>query len=266
MTLSTQISTQARPAVARARFALPSALMLGALLLSGCNTLDRLEAIGKTQEFTPVVNPSEQPNYRPISLPMPQPVATARQPSSLWRVGSRTFFRDIRARTVGDIVTVVVDFRNRSASLGGGLNRSQTDTQGAGLNSAGSLFGLDIQQALGGADPTSLFGTNSNLTSRRNATTNGTDAANQLRLAAVVMQTLPNGNMVIQGRQEFLVNYDMRELLVSGVIRPEDISSGNTIEYDKIAEARIAYGGRGQVKDIAQPRYGTQFMDIILPF
>ncbi len=245
---------------------LPGVLLAGTLLLTGCNTLERIEGIGKTQEFTPVTNPTEQANYRPISMPMPQPVATARQPNSLWRVGSRTFFRDIRARTVGDIVTVVVDFRNRSASLGGGLNRQQTDTTGAGLNSAGSLFGLDVQQALGGADPTTLFGANSSLNSRRNATTNGTDAANQLRLAAVVMQTLPNGNMVIQGRQEFLVNYDMRELLVSGVIRPEDISSANTIEYDKIAEARIAYGGRGQVKDIAQPRYGTQLMDILLPF
>jgi flagellar L-ring protein precursor FlgH len=85
-------------------------------------------------------------------------------------------------------------------------------------------------------------------------------------VAAVVTQVLPNGNMVIEGRQEIRVNYELRELVVGGIVRPEDIESDNTLESTKIAQARIAYGGRGQITDVQQARYGQQVLDIVLPW
>jgi flagellar L-ring protein FlgH len=85
-------------------------------------------------------------------------------------------------------------------------------------------------------------------------------------VAAIVVDQLPNGNFIIAGRQEVRVNYELRELLVQGIIRPEDVSPANSINYKQIAEARISYGGRGQITDVQQPRYGQQVLDMVLPF
>jgi flagellar L-ring protein FlgH len=77
---------------------------------------------------------------------------------------------------------------------------------------------------------------------------------------------LPNGNLAIVGSQEMRVNYELRNLQIAGIIRREDITRENTIDYEKIAEARLVYGGRGQVYDLQQPRYGEQVLDVLLPF
>ncbi len=127
-------------------------------------------------------------------------------------------------------------------------------------------FETDFSQVLPDAvDPNNLVDFNSTTSNSGAGTVNRTEDI-ELKIAAVVTQVLPNGNLVIHGRQEMRVNFEVRELQVAGIIRREDITSTNTIKFDQIAEARIAYGGRGQITDVQQPRYGQQIFDIIFPF
>jgi flagellar L-ring protein precursor FlgH len=234
------------------------------LALTGCGTAERISNIGQAPELTPIQNPVQVASYQPVSLPMPAPEVAERQPASLWRPGSRAFFRDQRAHRVGDILTVTIDI-NDSAEIRNQTSRSRTTGQAAALN---ALFGYeaDLHQVLPDTvNPANLADYDS---SANHSGAGRVDREEEisLRVAALVTQVLPNGNLVIQGRQEVRVNFELRELLISGVIRPEDISANNTVRYDQIAEARISYGGRGQLTDVQQPRYGDQLFDIIMPF
>lgn len=245
---------------------------LAASLLAGCNAVDRLSSIGEAPPLTQITNPRDVPGYRPVSMPMPAPLASERQPNSLWRAGSRSFFKDLRAKNIGDILTVVININER-----GQLSNTTTRGRVSGESSnIGNLFGLQgylndiFPEAINNprgtstnaANVLSLDGTSNN---RGTATVTRTEAITT-RLACVVSQILPNGNLVLSGRQEVRVNFEIRELQLTGVIRPEDISPSNTIALEQIAEARVSYGGRGQLTDVQQPRYGSQLLDIVLPF
>ncbi|MBB4266719.1 flagellar L-ring protein precursor FlgH [Roseospira visakhapatnamensis] len=233
--------------------------------LSGCKTMQRLAEVGDDPTMSEVENPTLRRDYKPVSMPMPVPEVATPNPNSLWRPGARAFFKDQRASEVGDILTVVVAIEGESASLNSTLSRDREGTEGAGVT---NFFGLESgfsEIFPNEIDPSNLvnFGSSSDHT--------GTGAIARaetinIRLAAVVLQVLPNGNLVIAGRQEVRVNGELRELTVTGVIRPQDVRSDNTIEWDKIAEARISYGGRGTVSDLTEPRYGQQIYDILFPF
>jgi flagellar L-ring protein precursor FlgH len=239
-------------------------LASSAIFLAGCNTLTRLSEVGATPGMTQPQNPTMDPNYRPVSLPMPQPVLEAREPNSLWRTGSRAFFKDQRASRVGDLVTVNITIDDK-ATIANQSTRNRNNTENA---AASSFFGWETQ--LGrifpeAVNPASLVDLSAQTANDGKGTIDRKEQIN-LKVAAVITQLLPNGNMVVHGRQEVRVNYEVRELQIAGIIRPEDISSLNAISYEKIAEARIAYGGRGQISDFQQPRYGQQVLDIIMPF
>ena len=235
-------------------------LALTGLLLGGCGSLDRLSNVGKAPDLSAIEDPTAQAGYKPVRMPMPTPQPSSFAANSLWRQGSRAFFKDQRAQQVGDLVTVKVQVTDK-ANLDNETKRSRTNNEKLG---AANLFGAEtaISKAatagsLLNADSTSSSEGAGSVARKEELTTN---------VAAVVTQVLPNGNLVVEGKQEIRVNFEVRELIVAGVIRPEDIEGDNTIASTKIAEARIAYGGRGQITDVQQPRYGQQIADIILPF
>ena len=171
-------------------------------------------------------------------------------------------FKDQRAHQIGDILTVTVNITDQ-ANFANETQRSRTNTEDSGItNFLGSAtLGAAAQKILPGriltADSTASSDGKGSIQRQESLTTN---------VAAVVTQLLPNGNLVVEGKQEIRVNYEIRELIVAGIVRPEDIQSDNTIDSSKIAQARIAYGGRGQIMDVQQPRYGQQVMDVLLPF
>jgi flagellar L-ring protein precursor FlgH len=239
-------------------------LVPAAVGLSGCNMLTRLSEVGAPPKLTAIENPTVQPQYRKVTMPMPAPIVAERQPSSLWRAGARSFFKDQRASDIGDLVTVVIEIDDE-AKIENTTKRSRANSEDA---SASALLGFETKlgEILPNAvDPTELIDAESALSNEGKGSIDRTEEIT-LRVAAVVTQVLPNGNLVLHGRQEIRVNFEVRELQVAGIIRPEDISSTNTVSFDQIAEARIAYGGRGQITDVQQPRYGQQVFDVFFPF
>jgi flagellar L-ring protein precursor FlgH len=237
-------------------------VILIASLLGGCSSIDRLKTIGEAPPLSPIDNPTTAPGYKPVQMPMPMPQPASFNPNSLWRNGSRAFFKDQRAHQVGDILTVKVKIDDK-AKVENETQRRRTAGEEAAVKDflgRSALPGL-IQAKV----PSTLIATESATTMDGKGNTDRKDEINT-NIAGVVTQVLPNGNLVIEGRQEVRVNFEVRELVVAGVVRPEDIESDNTIESTKIAQARIAYGGRGQLTDMQQPRYGQQVMDILLPF
>jgi flagellar L-ring protein precursor FlgH len=233
-----------------------------AALLGGCSSIDRLRTIGEAPPLSPVDNPTTAPGYKPVQMPMPMPQPASYNPNSLWRNGSRAFFKDQRAHQVGDILTVKVKIDDKAKVENETQRRRTAGDEAAVKDFLGktALPGLIKAQV-----PSTLIATESATTMDGKGNTDRKDEINT-NIAGVVTQVLPNGNLVIEGRQEVRVNFEVRELVVAGVVRPEDIESDNTIESTKIAQARIAYGGRGQLTDMQQPRYGQQVMDILLPF
>jgi flagellar L-ring protein precursor FlgH len=242
------------------------ALFMAAIALAGCERLEHLgkapvmTAPGAPRVATPPIAPTRVALAQPPVAPPPEPYATG----SLWRSGPTSLFGDRRARTIGDILTVVVEI-DEEAAISNTTTRSRS---GSESSSVPALLGLPsvaatILPANAGLDPAV------SITSDSASSGNGSIAREEeitLRVAATVERVLPNGHLVIRGSQEVRVNFELRDLQVAGIVRPEDISRKNEITYDKIAEARVAYGGRGQITDLQQPRYGQQVVDLLWPF
>ena len=241
-----------------------AAALAAPLLLAGCGNLQRLSEVGRPPAMTQPGDPTQEASWRPLTMPMPAPQTAMPQANSLWRSGSRAFFKDQRAAQVGDILTVMVNIAD-AASLKNNTTANRKGSESLGLPNLLGLETTAIPRLLTGANLDKLVSMSS---ANGNAGTGEMkrDETVTLKLAGVITQVLPNGNLVVAARQEVRVNAELRELAVSGVIRPQDIASDNTVRHDRMAEARIAYGGRGQLTDLQTPRWGQQVLDIVLPF
>jgi len=235
-------------------------ILMTCLLLAACGDLNR---VGRAPEFSPVQSSYETSamySTLPISTEEPGPV----DDSSLWTSQRSSLLGDHRASSRGDILTVVVEIDDQ-AQFANTTDRSRTGAETLGVP---SLFGIPQRadaNAPAGASSASLVSTRSNSTFSGDGSVARKEKVT-LRLAVTVVEELPNGVLRLEGQQEVRVNNELRQLIISGYVRPDDISRQNEITYDKIAEAQISYGGRGLLTDVQQPRYGQQIVDQLVPF
>ncbi|MDQ0462364.1 flagellar L-ring protein precursor FlgH [Caulobacter ginsengisoli] len=237
---------------------LPLALLLAAPLIACAGVSEA----AKGPQLSPVSYPAALAS--PAQLPPAGPQPPAASANSLWQVGSRTFFKDPRAGKVGDILTVMISIDD-SARTQNTTATSRTAGMKAGIP---HLFGLEtaLGRFLPGAfDPASSIETNSTTSSQGAGAVTRAEKIN-LTVAVIVTNVLPNGNLVIQGTQEVRTNNEVRQLTVTGIVRPEDISAANTINHTQIAEARISYGGRGDVSRVQKTPPGQSLVEKYSPF
>ncbi len=236
-------------------------LLCAVTTLTACNRVDH---IGQPPSFTPTIIGREHNAMVYSALPENMQRRSALEQSSLWTGDRKSLLGDRRALQQGDIMTVVIEIDDR-AEISNASSRSRSGSDDVGF----SQF-LGVPQRIAdawptGADATNPIGLSSSSQSKGDGSVRRREKLT-LRVAATIVDVLPNGVLAIEASQEVRVNFELRELLVSGYVRPEDISRQNEITYDKIASARVSYGGRGQISDVQQPRIGQQVLDAVLPF
>jgi flagellar L-ring protein precursor FlgH len=231
------------------------------MVLGGCS---RLSEIGQEPDFTPSTSTVEHSAMMSPALPRTAANAPQFVQASLWSRSQSSLLGDRRAMQRGDILTVVIEI-DESAEISNESERSRNSSEELSVPQL-----LGIPQRIDGELPDGASMDEAvSIDSSSSSGGDGSVRRNEkltLRVAATVTDVLPNGVLAISGSQEVRVNFELRELLVSGYVRPQDISRQNEITYDKIAAARVSYGGRGQISDVQQPRYGQQVLDVVLPF
>ena len=246
-------------------------VILMTMVLTACNsTIEKLQRVGKKPDLAQLDVPVDESQPSPADKAA-QNLAYMKRTNSLWQPGSTSFFRDNRAWSIGDILTVNVVV-NDSANLSNSTNQTRN---GADTQNVNKLFGREraiakltnyaATAAAATPNPLAVLDTATSRTQKGAGAINRQEAITT-SVAVVVRKVMPNGNLMIEGHQEVRVNSELREVKVAGIVRPRDITSGNTINSNQIAEARISYGGRGVVSDVQDPRVGSQVLDIISPF
>lgn len=237
---------------------------IGILLCLGLTACGRGDHLGKAPSFSDPLKTREHSAMITSSLPTVVEERSALDQASLWSKQRGSLLGDRRAVQRGDIMTVVIEI-DEEAEISNQTDRSRRGSETFGVPQFGGLPQRLDERLPEGASSAELVSINSNSSSSGDGSVKRNEKLT-LRVAATIVDVLPNGVLSIAGSQELRVNFEMRELLVSGYVRPEDISRKNEITYDKIASARVSYGGRGQITDVQQPRIGQQVLDAVLPF
>ncbi|HVH01818.1 MAG TPA: flagellar basal body L-ring protein FlgH [Amaricoccus sp.] len=238
-------------------------ILAGLLALAACGIQD----IGKPPDMTTIgaatddAKPILNAERAALAVPPPQPARFAYQQGSLWNTTPSGLLGDRRATSLGDILTVVIEI-DEEAEMRNSTSRTREGSEEASIDAF-----LGVANVL----PNGAMKFHPNVAMQSESQFDGDGAVKRnekltLRVAATVVEVLPNGHLVIQGDQEVRVNFELRDLQITGIVRPMDISRYNEIEYDRIAGARISYGGRGLVSSAQQPRYGQQVVDRYLPY
>jgi flagellar L-ring protein FlgH len=239
-------------------------LLVGALAALALAACQPLTTVGRAPDFAPLEPRREHAALYSVALPpaldRPGPAA----PASLWSGGQRSLLGDRRASQQGDILTVVIEINDR-AEISNSSQRGRTGSQSMGVPQFLGLPQLAADRLPAGFNLANAVQLQSNSAFEGSGSVSRNERVT-LRVATTIVERLPNGVLRIEGSQEVRINNELRDLIVSGFIRPEDISRRNEITYDRIAGARISYGGRGQITEMQQPRYGQQLADILLPF
>ncbi|MEM8869760.1 MAG: flagellar basal body L-ring protein FlgH [Pseudomonadota bacterium] len=240
------------------------------VLTAGFGACDRLNEVGKAPGFSPVGGPRQpvvagiDPTRAAMAVPPPVEARSQQEQASLWRSGPTSLFGDRRASRRGDILTMIIEIDDQ-AQIQNSSSRARSGSESVGVPALAGIPEIVNRVLPSGASAANLADVSSSSSSNGNGQVQRNEKIT-LRVAATVVDVLPNGHLVVQGSQEVRVNFELRDLQVAGIVRPEDISRQNQITYDKVAGARISYGGRGQITDVQQPRLGQQVADIILPF
>lgn len=234
------------------------------LILAGCNVAEKLSEVGDAPEMSRIQDPTLADGYQTVSMPMPDPSRPYKKVNSLWESGARAFFKDQRANKVGDILTVNVELDEKATfDSKNALNRNSTNQSGVTnfLGYENKLKNIFPK----GMNPASMINYASNPSLQGNGKYERSEKM-KIKIATTIIQILPNGNMMIHGRQEVRLYNEVRLVDLEGIVRREDITSGNSINFDKVAEARISYGGRGDISDMQNFPVAQQVLNKVSPW
>lgn len=238
-------------------------LLIIILFLAGCSIFRQLREVGNPPKINEV-NIYDKEELKALTSKKNGHANSTVASNSLWTPNSKTFFfRERKAKEVGDILKIKVVIQDE-AKLDNKTSKSRSSGTDLGIK---NLFGLEKQVARKNKDidPSKLIGLGS---SSKGSGDGKIDRKETIKttVAATIVKVLASGNLVIKGSQEIRVNFELREITIAGIVRPEDIGSDNSVELGQIAEARVSYGGRGQITQYQQDPYGKQVLDIISPF
>ncbi|MBI1954538.1 MAG: flagellar basal body L-ring protein FlgH [Proteobacteria bacterium] len=232
--------------------------------LTACNLAERLSMVGEPPLLSQIQNPTMIEGYQPVTMPMPTPEPRVQKINSLWESGSKAFFKDQRANRVGDVLTVEIDVKDKQKiETNTDLNRESKENtiMSNMLGYEAKMQKFFPKKML--LNPMLKWESKPEMKSKGHY---DNEFELMFKIAAVVSQILPNGNLVIIGRQEVRYQNEVRDIVLQGIVRREDISSTNTVRGDKIAELRVGYGGRGDISDMQQFPWGQQVFNKIMPF